>query len=171
MEPLFELRYTKDPNESEYDKEISRRIAFDPPLIVFIVFVVIYFIGCYVMLRRIYFPTIFALYAVILLICIRVVAYFRMVKFAQKRYIELYGDVVSHVVVTVTDDAVRYSSSVASDDVVLKLSSIRKIYRTKHLIAFRSEANIIYSLRLDAFIKGTPEEFILFLNSKGFKVK
>ena len=50
----------------------------------------------------------------------------------------------------------------------------QKEYRksqTKNLILLKSRANLIYILRKDTFTKGTKDDFIAFLRSKGIKVK
>ena len=169
MEPLFELRYSKDPHNTEYTEEIYRRLLFNVPFIAIVVFTSFTFIVS-VTAQGVTKTDVFLLCAIVFLIAVRVSNYFRIIKLSQKRYIELYGDVVNDITITVTEDVIRFCSSV-TEDIELKFSNVKKVFRTKHLVVFRSDAKIMYNLRLDSFTKGTPEEFILFLNSKGFKVK
>lgn len=49
--------------------------------------------------------------------------------------------------------------------------TIVKAVQTENLILLRSKANLIYIFRKDTFIKGTHEEFIMFLRGKGIKIK
>ena len=170
MEPLFELRYTKDPNKTDYSKEMYRRVFFNLPFFAIVAFVALTLLVSVIAYG---FDTMacYLIFVVLFFIAVRIFTYLRAVKLMHKRYIEFYGDVISDVVVTVTSEAIRFSSSITEKDIELKFSSVKKTYRTKRMLLFLTEAKMIYNLRLDAFTKGTPEEFMLFLNSKGIKVK
>lgn len=43
--------------------------------------------------------------------------------------------------------------------------------KTKNLILLQSKASLIYIFRKDTFTKGTTDDFVIFLRSKGIKIK
>ena len=49
----------------------------------------------------------------------------------------------------------------------LPYDKVKKIAQTKSLIILRSQANFWYILPKNTFTKGTAEEFLAFLKSKG----
>ena len=67
----------------------------------------------------------------------------------------------------------EYIQNTASNGAVNKLEydKIKSATQTKNLILLRSKANLIYIFRKDTFTKGTKDEFVVFLASKGIKVK
>ncbi len=95
--------------------------------------------------------------------------YFRQVNTMVNRDSEVHGKEIS-VETIVTNE---YIQNTASTGAVNKLEyyKIRSAVQTKNLILLRSKANLIYIFRKDTFTKGTKDELIAFLVSKGIKVK
>ena len=91
------------------------------------------------------------------------------VKTVIARDLETHGKAVG-VEITVTDEFIE---SKASTGAVCKLDygNIRVAVQTKNLIILRTRANLLYNFKKDSFTVGRAEEFLLFLKSKGIKVK
>ena len=86
-----------------------------------------------------------------------------------KRDSEVHGKEIS-VETIVTNECIQNTASTGAVN-KLEYDKIRSAVKTKNLILLRSKANLIYIFRKDTFSKGTTDEFIAFLTSKGIKVK
>ena len=95
--------------------------------------------------------------------------YFRQVNTMVKRDSEVHGKEIS-VETIVTNEYIQNTASTGAVN-KLEYDKIRSAVKTKNLILLRSKANLIYIFRKDTFSKGTKDEFIAFLASKGIKVK
>ena len=167
MEVLFENSYTRDEKliKEIYRYEYFRRkllIIFDIAMILCLLSNVLILIvekhcdwGVFI-LAPLYF-----LY--------KFFCYWRQVRMILKRDQEVHGKEIS-VETIVTNE---YIQNTASTGAVNQLSyeNIRNVVQTKNLIYLRSEANLVYIFRKDAFTKGNAEDFIKFLKDKGIKVK
>lgn len=91
------------------------------------------------------------------------------VKTVIARDLETHGKAVG-VEITVTDEFIESKASTGS---VYKLdySSIRVVLQTKNMILLRSRANLIYIFKKDSFTVGRAEDLLLFLKSKGVRVR
>ena len=95
--------------------------------------------------------------------------YFQQVSTMVKRDSEVHGKEIS-VETIVTNECIQNTASTGAVN-KLEYDKIRSAVKTKNLILLRSKANLIYIFRKDTFFKGTKDEFIAFLASKGIKVK
>lgn len=95
--------------------------------------------------------------------------YFRQVNAMVKRDSEVHGKEIS-VETIVTAEFIQNTASTGAVNKV-EFNKIRNAAQTKNLILLRSKANLIYIFRKDTFAKGTKDDFIAFLNTKGIKVK
>ena len=86
-----------------------------------------------------------------------------------KRDLEVHGKEIS-AVSFVYDDHIQVISSTGSD-ISLKYENVAKVIQTKNLILLRTKANQLFIFGKDTFTTGNKEDFILFLRSKGLKVK
>ena len=85
-----------------------------------------------------------------------------------KRDIEVHGKEIS-VETIVTDDFIQNKASTGAVN-KLELNRIKNAAQTKNLILLRSKANLIFIFRKDTFTKGSKDDFIAFLKTKGIKV-
>ena len=91
------------------------------------------------------------------------------VNITTERDFELHGKAID-VTVTVAEDKIKQSQSTGSE-FQLNYCAIKKAIQTKKYIYLWSNTNLIYSLKKDSFTFGAADDFLLFLNSKGIKVK
>ena len=94
--------------------------------------------------------------------------YVNQVNSLTKRNKEISTEALS-ICSTVYEDHLEISASNGST-LNLELSKIRSAVHTKNYVVLRSDARLIYSFGKDGFTKGTKDEFIAFLKSKGIKV-
>ena len=167
MEVLFENSYTRDEKliKEIYRYEYFRRkllIIFDIAMILCLLSNVLILIvekHCYwgvFILAPLYF-----LY--------KFFCYWRQVRMILKRDQEVHGKEIS-VETIVTNEYIQNTASTGAVN-QLAYENIRNVVQTKNLIYLRSEANLVYIFRKDAFTKGNAEDFIKFLKDKGIKVK
>ncbi len=167
MEPIFENRYIRD---KETAKEISASIYFKQPLflwtlilcgICFAVNLFCLLAGYEYYLYGLIFPPVYAAFW-----------FYSYVMFKNsliKRDAESYkGDVV--ITMKVYEDHITAIGADGSE-VKLEYGKIKKSVTTKQYIIFTTRARLMYALKNDSFIKGTFEDFITFINSKGIKIK
>ena len=95
--------------------------------------------------------------------------YRRDAKIALRREIEINGvnPVANHIVVTECGISSHYPNSSAG----LSFTSIKKVRQSKNLIYLTTKAKITWIIPKATFTKGTADEFLTFLKSKGFKVR
>ena len=86
-----------------------------------------------------------------------------------KRDNEVHGKEIS-VETVITNEYIQNTATTGTVNSV-GYDKIRNAVQTKNLILLRSKANLIYIFRKDTFMKGTKDEFIAFLGTKGIKVK
>jgi len=167
MELLFENSYIRN---KELAKEIYRYYYFQRKWLVV----------CYVLISLSFLASILiaifeetfnwsVLVFVPLLFLFQLYCYFRQVNTMVKRDSEVHGKEIS-VETIVTNECIQNTASTGAVN-KLEYDKIRSAVKTKNLILLRSKANLIYIFRKDTFSKGTKDEFIAFLASKGIKVK
>lgn len=103
-----------------------------------------------------------------LLLLYIIISYFRTVNLTVKRDAEIHGKEITTDAI-VTEDYIQNTLSTGAV-ISVEYSKIKKAAQTKNLILLFSDANLIYIFRKDGFTKGTTDEFIAFLKSKGIKV-
>ena len=167
METLFKNEYTRD---RSLVKEVYRYFYFKRKIYIFV----------YALLGA---DFLLALYLAIfqkqnvyglligtpILMLLPSILYFVQVKTVIARDLETHGKAVS-VALSVTDEFIESKASTGS---VYKLdySSIRVVLQTKTLILLRSRANLVYIFKKDSFTVGRAEDLLLFLKSKGVRVR
>lgn len=166
METLFKNEYTRD---RSLVKEVYRYFYFKRKIYIFV----------YALLGA---DFIWALYLAIfqkqnvyglligtpLLMLLPSILYFVQVKTVIARDLETHGKAVS-VALAVTDEFIESKASTGSYK--LDYSSIRVVLQTKTLILLRSRANLVYIFKKDSFTVGRSEDLLLFLKSKGVRVR
>ena len=96
--------------------------------------------------------------------------YIRSVNVLLARNRETYGEQMVKMYMSVSEDAIFLKSSVGVEGRV-EFSSVNRVVLTKNLIILRTKAKQHVTFHKDHFAKGTSEEFVAFLKSKGLKVK
>ena len=166
MEVLFENSYVRD---EKLIKEIYRHEYFRRKLLIIFDIVVILCLLSNILILVIEKTCYWGVFILApLYFLYKFFCYWRQVRIIIKRDQEVHGKEIS--VNTIVTNA--YIQNTASTGTVNKLEyeNIRNAVQTKNLIFLRSKANLIYIFRKDTFSKGTGEEFIIFLKSKGVKV-
>lgn len=167
MEILFENNYTRN---KELAKEIYSYYYFKRKGLVFLYVIFAFCLVFNVILGTIYdggnldIVNFLLFFYVFQFLCYRY-----QVNTMCKRDMECHGKEI-YVETVVTDSFIQNTASTGSVN-KLDYCNVRNAVQTKNLILLRSKANLIYIFRKDTFTKGTPDEFISFLKSKGIKVK
>lgn len=167
MEILFENSYVRN---KELAKELYRYFYFQRKWLV--VCYVLIFLSFFVNILISIFDKTYNWSILIftpLFFLFQLYCYFHQVSRMIKRDYEVHHKEIS-VDTIVTND---YIQSVSSAGGVIKLeyNNIKYVVQTKNLILLRTKANLLSIFRKDTFKKGTKEDFISFLISKGIKVK
>lgn len=161
MEILFENTYIRT---EDFAKEIFRYFFFKrKPLIALgVLFLLTLILNAYagdwmiVIMLCVFFVLFFAL------------SYSRNVNLIIRRDEEISPNPIT-VSTVVTDGYIQPSTSLGS---VYKIyfRDIKQAAQTKNYILLTTKAVQMYAFRKDGFTKGTPEEFIAFLRTKGYKL-
>lgn len=166
MEPLFENTYTQS---KAFYQELYRYFHFRRPI------TVAAFIVCGICFASQLALAIFNLeynLSIMILMALfplfKLFAYVNQINSITKRNKEISTEQIS-ICSTVHDDHLEISASNGST-LNIELSKIRSAVHTKNYVVLRSDARLIYSFGKDGFTKGTKDEFITFLKSKGIKV-
>ena len=167
MDKLFENKYTRD---KEWAKDIHRYLYFRRPvmIVIHILYVLSLVVGIYTSIITssvFWFGLLFPIFWCVLIIFL----YNTNVNITTERDFELHGKAID-VTVTVAEDKIKQSQSTGSE-YQLNYCDIKKAIQTKKYIYLWSNTNLIYSLKKDSFTFGAADDFLLFLNSKGIKVK
>lgn len=167
MEVLFENCYIRD---KELIKEIFRFFYFQRK----------FRVVCNVLLSLSFLVNVliaifektmnwFVLIGVPLFFLYQIYIYIRQVNVTIKRDEEVFsGEILVKTIVTN-----EYIQCLAPNGSVQNVTydKIKNAVQTKKLILLRSKASLTYILRKDGFTKGTREEFLAFLVTKGVKIK
>ena len=167
MEPLFENRCIR--NEAIFLEFYRRFRLLSPP------YICSYLICAYCLYHFfVYWATydIFALsylFGPALLPCAIWYACRRDAKLALRREIEINGGTPAenHIVVTEYGIASHYPNSSTE----ISFSNIKKVRRSRNLIYVITKAKITWIIPKNTFTRGTADEFLSFLKSKGIKVR
>ena len=71
---------------------------------------------------------------------------------------------------TVTDECVCITAPDGASG-KLEYCNVNKAIQTKNLIILETKAKLFYVFAKDGFTKGSKEDFVAFLQSKGIKIK
>ena len=167
METLFENSYVRN---KALSKEIYRYYYFQRKwLVVCYVLLSLSFIANILLaiFEKTYNRGVFIFVPVFFLF--QFYCYFCQVKTMLKRDVEVYGKEIS-VETIVTDMFIQNTASTGSVN-KLEYDKIRNAVQTKNFVLLRSKANLIYIFRKDTFKKGITDDFIIFLRTKGIKIK
>ena len=167
MDVLFQNKYTRT---EDWIKECNRYALFRTPLmmVVHILSALMIGNGLYELffLRIIGVP---AFASPILFYTVILLLYFRMNALTKKRNKEMYGDRFE-VISDITEESITQTLSNGAT-FVIPYTSIKRCAQTAHYLLLISDAKIIYALRKGGFTIGSDEEFLVFLRSKGVKVR
>ena len=93
--------------------------------------------------------------------------YFNAVKTTVMRYEETGQTLIT---TTVTDEFIQMASQNGASG-KLEYGNVNKAIQTKNLIILETKAKMFYVFAKDGFTKGSKEDFVAFLQSKGIKIK
>lgn len=169
MDILFENCYTRT---KELAKEIYKYLCFKRPmyLILDIIIGLLFLANLIIVIFEKTDIDVVAFVLPVLFFALHIYTYSSHVKAMIKRDNEINHDKPIFVETVVTENFIRNSASTGSVNEI-EFSKIGRAVQTKNLILLRSKANLIYIFRKDTFTKGTHEDFIIFLRSKGIKIK
>lgn len=159
MDTLFENRYTRT---KEIMREYCGYMFFRRPSMRICDLLLVFFVVSSILLGS--SPVI----AVVLLLtaAAQVLAYVYTPAAMQKRDAEAASGGTITVESAATDDLLRFQvSNGAAQE--LPYAKMKKVVQTKRLILINSEAKLWYILPKDTFTKGTAEDFLAFLKTKG----
>ena len=167
MEVLFENSYTRD---EKLIKEIYRYEYFRRKLLIIFDVVVMLCLLSNILILVVEKECYWGVFILApLFFLYQFFCYWRQVRMILKRDQEVHGNEIS-VETIVTNEYIQNTASTGAVN-QLAYENIRNVVQTKNLILLRSEANLVYIFRKDAFTKGNAEDFIKFLKDKGIKVK
>ncbi len=164
---LFELRYTRS---AEQIKEAQRYLLLKAPsAIAMNAAIVVFFLlnlAVWLWLRD---PVnLIAGIAMLALMGLRCWFYHWTMRNLERREQEMFNGTAPEVGVQIYED--RICSQVNDGKTETMLTNFKRGYCTNHLIVAKTKGSLIYILPKDAFTKGTPEECVRFLASKGIRV-
>lgn len=168
-EILFESTQTMD---KKLFKEVGKFVIFKRKpivycnilaLICFPIFILAQIAGYYQSSTAVLGYTLLVLYAIIVF-----VSYYSFTVLQHRRKNELSQGKDEVVTVQITKSHAVFSSSIGTK-AEIDFSSFKKINETKNYIILISKAKQMYILDKNAFTKGTPDELVAFLKSKGIK--
>ena len=160
MESLFESSYVRN---RQWAKEAYSYIMFrQKPVVV-----------CYILLAPILAANVllqnWGISAFTLGFCaIAVINYFRAVKMITASDAELNNGEIT-VKTVVTDTFIQNTNTIGNMQQI-EFHNIKKAAQTKNYIILQTKARMVLTVGKHTFTKGTPEEFIAFLKTKGLKV-
>ena len=166
MEPLFENTYTAD---KSFYQEIYRYFYLSRPaaIVIYVLSAVGFFIHLPLAIGGKNQSIGFMALAIALPL-MNLILYFRHIRLSARRNNEISSVPIS-VSTLVHENSLELAASNGST-INIELSKIRGAVQTKNYIVLRSDARLLYSFSKDGFTKGTKDEFIAFLKSKGIKV-
>ena len=167
MEKLFENKYTRD---KEWAKDVYGYIYFCRPvtIVLYVLFAVYAMIGIYSSITSDNAAWYYILIPVIWC-AVTVFLYNKKVNAVIKRDLALHGKTIE-VTVTAAEDRIKLSQSTGAE-YELNYCDIKRVVQTRKYIYLWSKTNMSYSFKKNSFSCGDANEFLLFLRSKGVKVK
>lgn len=165
METLFENRYTRDRSVFE---EFFGYSYFKTPyaIVCYAVLAICLVLSLTFFTANPYYVAIVALWDIVFF-GTRVFFYNSQVNAALKQDREMHGPNVD-VEIVVTEEGIR-TGFPDSNSAMLEFKNVSKVIKTKNLILVRSKAGIVHLFPKDSFTKGTAEEFLEYLKSRGIK--
>ena len=162
MEILFENRFVRT---KEILREFYRYAYFKNPTILIADIALLALLAVSLLLWGTHLPL-----AVVIVVPVVAAAqywtYTRAVNAVMKRDDELTAGGKLEVTAAATEEKLVNTDSTGAS-MELPYDKVKKIAQTKSLILLRSQANFWYILPKNTFTKGTAEEFLAFLKSKG----
>lgn len=160
MEPLFENKYNR--TKEDY-KELYIRKYITNPFVIFACIVLIAYL-IYGIVSK-YYNAVYISVVFLIAFFILFLKRFRLAKINYSRILEVNNGKEVEVITTAFDDKLICDSSLGNH-LELSYDKVKKTFTTKNLIAVVTNSKLAYILRKDSFTKGTPDEFIAFINSK-----
>lgn len=169
MNILFTSSYTRT---KEFIKEVSQYYYFKrkPLIVVYILLAIAFFAK--IATTVFYGPDLSASTLFIFIpffFILQISLYFRNINAFTRQDKESHGKEVSATLIA-TEDFIQSSLSTGAVHKA-NYADIKYAVGTKNFILIQTKAGLIYSFRKDAFEKGTKEDFVAFLKSKGISVK
>ena len=174
LDILFENQYKRT---KEFHKEVYSFSFFKQPLNMFIyIIVALVLTGCFlsVILPRV-FPVDNSVWlyisVLVIVVAIRFVRYFRAVEISRKRDLEVNNGELVEMRIILTKEGIESCCVNSESKNHISYQSIRKIILIRHYYVLLTEAKHYIVLKKDGFVKGTPDEFLSFINSRLQNVK
>ena len=166
MEPLFEIRYTRD--EALF-REFFRRTQLLSPIYIFA-----YLYSAYCLFNYFFYWFITGDWSQIYLIVLPCgllgflwYLYHRSIRITLNRDLETNGGKPMEQHLIVTETVMTGSTSTGSAD--LSFEHIKKVRQSRNLIILYTKAKQAFIFPKAAFTRGTAAEFLAFLKTKGIK--
>ena len=131
------------------------------PLIVCYVVLVLVFVGNF------YLKTPFVSLFIPLVFAFQIFSYYRSIKMFVMRGQEVSTETIT-LQTEVTDDFIRCTASTGAVN-TLEYNNIKKVAQTPNYILLITKAKMMLVFQKDGFTKGTKEDLLVFLRTKGFK--
>lgn len=165
MDVLFENSYIRN---KEMIQETCRYIYFkNPGFIVFDIMFGLYFImnmGLLVLNQQT--EGFYSIIFIIFFLAFQLILYYISVKIMVKQDQEITNGNDLHINAVVTNEFIKFTTSTGSVNEI-PFSKIKKVMKTKNFILLRTKAMMVFGFRNDSFTKGSAEELLSFLRSKG----
>ena len=166
MEPLFEIRYTRD--EALF-REFFRRTQLMSPIYIFA-----YLYSAHCLFNFLFYWFVTGDWSQIYLIALPCgllgylwYLYQRSIRITLNRDLESNGGKPIDQHLIVTENAITGSTPTGSAD--LSFERIKKVRQSKNLIILYTKAKQAFVFPKAAFTRGTAAEFLAFLKTKGIK--
>ena len=162
-EILFEGTHTRD---KSFFKEIAGYLFLKRPLMLtlhILVAVSLVFAIASDTFIKIPYIVVFVFYVAIMMS-----SYFSMRNLSYKRQLEATGGVDIEVRVQITDTEITHIGF-KNANINVNLSAIKSVSMSKNYVIMMSKTKQMYIIDKRKFEKGTPEELVAFLKSKGIK--
>ena len=162
-EILFEGTHTRD---KSFFKEIAGYLFLKRPQILILHILLtacLVFTAVSDTFMKIPYIVVYILYAAIM-----ISSYLSMRNLSYKRQLEATGGVDIEVRVQITDTEITHIGFKGAN-ITVNLSAIKSVSMSKNYVIMMSKTKQMYIIDKRKFEKGTPEELIAFLKSKGIK--
>lgn len=162
-EILFEGTHIRD---KAFYKELGTYLVFQRPIMLvlhFIVLLTITFGFCNGVTNKVVLVITFLFYA----LCIFML-YNNYVSLSYKREMEQSNGIPVEITVFITESQITHINALGAS-VKIEISTIKRVNRSKNYVILISKTRQMYIIDKRKFTKGTPDELVAFLKSKGVK--
>jgi len=173
MPSLFENRFL---HSKEFYREISFYSLFKRPLM--LVAFILLSLGFVLLFMNLisansssyeFTLTIGLLLVPLALLTALIINYIRIPNIRLKQELDMNFGVPYDETVVVNDLWISGFAANGTRKYAIQFGEIKKVVKTKHYFLLITKSRLICALKKDSFIKGNPDDFLLFLRSKGYR--